>query len=151
MRRLNTRTSRGSVLIESVVAIALMVPLTVMTVLVALEGSRAFVISGGMTEAAASACRALAREYKTNRTIVTDSAAQQAIFSNIRIVNMVHSNSQFEIEEWNLAEVPRTVTVRVKYISGAGTPALSQFPGTGMLNLGSAFQISQTATNRLQE
>lgn len=151
MRRLKARNNRGSVLIDAVVSIALMVPLTVIAILVALEASRAFVLSGGMTQAGVLACRALSYEYKTNRAIVTDTAAQQVIFTNIRILNMVHSNSQFEILGWNLAQNPKTVTVKVTYIPGAGTPPLSNFPSTGMLNLGSAFQVSQAVTYRLHE
>jgi|AGTN01.1.fsa_nt_gi hypothetical protein len=152
MKRLKTqRKTRGSVLIESIISIALMVPITVITILVALEGSRAFVISQGMTEAAVLACRALSYEYKTNRTIVTDADAQQAIFTNIRIANMVHSNSQFEIAGWNLTQAPKTVTVKATYLSGYGNPPLPKFPSTGTLNLGGAFKITQAVTYRIQE
>lgn len=151
MKTLTNRSNRGSVLSESVVSVALMVPLTVITILVALEASRAFVISEGMTQAAVLACRAIAYEYKTNKSIVTDPEAQQSIFSNIRIINMVHSNSQFKIAGWNLTQDPKTVTVQTTYIPGEGTPPLPAFPSTGTLNLGSAFRISQTVNYRLSE
>ncbi len=151
MKGLTDRRSRGSVLCESVVAIALMVPLTVLTILVALEASRAFVISEGMTQAAVLACRAIAYEYKTNKAIVTDSQSQQSIFSNIRIANTVHSNSQFKITGWNLTQNPKTVTVQATYIPGDGTPPLPAFPSNDVLNLGSTFRISQTVNYRLNE
>ncbi len=145
------RGKRGSVLIESVMAASVMVPLTVVIILVALEASHAFFIAGGMTQASVLTCRALASAYRTNREIVTDTLAQQQIFSNIRLPNLVHSNSQFEIASWNLAQAPKTVTVRVTYISGVGTPPLPTFPSTGTLNLGSLFRVSQTITYRLHE
>jgi hypothetical protein len=151
MKRLKARKNRGSILIESVVAIASIVPLTVLTILVALEASRAFTISGELTQGAVLTCRALSREYRTNREIVTSTVAQQAIFSNVRIANLIHSNSQFEIAGWNLTQAPKTVTVKVTYISGAGTPPLPAFPGTRVLNLGSLFRISQAVTYRLYE
>ncbi len=138
-------------MVESVVAVSYMVPLTVIITLVALEASHAFFIAGGMTEAAVIAGRALSSEYKVNRAIVNDTAAQQSIFSNIRTTNLVHSNSQFEVIAWNLAQEPKTVTVKMTYISGAGNPPLPPFPSTGTLNLGDAFKISQAITYRLQE
>lgn len=146
-----TRRKKGSVLVESVIAISIILPLTVSIILVALEVTHAFFIAGGMTQAAVLACRALASEYRINRAIVTDTAAQQSVFNNVRIPNLVHSNSQFEILGWNLAQDPKTVTVKITYISGAGTPPLAPFPSTGTLNLDSLFRISQAITYRLHE
>lgn len=151
MKTRMARRRHGSVLIESVIAISIILPLTVVIILVALEATHAYFIAGGMTQAAVLTCRALASEYRINRLIVSDTAAQQSIFSNIRIANLVHSNTQFQITQWNVAQDPKTVTVKITYISGAGTPPLPSFPSTGTLNLGSAFQISQAITYRLHE
>ncbi len=151
MKSLKRRKTQGSVLVESVIAISIILPLTVAIILVALEATHAFFIAGGMTQAAVLTCRALASEYRINRAIVTDAAAQQSVFNNVRIPNLVHSNSQFQILGWNLAQDPKTVTVKVTYISGAGTPPLPAFPSTGTLNLDGLFQVSQAITYRLHE
>ncbi|MGD9682769.1 MAG: hypothetical protein AB7W16_16385 [Candidatus Obscuribacterales bacterium] len=145
------RTSRGSLLAESVVAIAVMLPVTILTVLIALEASHAFILSRGMTEGAVIAARALSYEYKTNKSVVTDSDAQQAIFSNIRMANLIHDNSQIQIVNWQLTDEPKTVTVKVTYIPGAGTPPLPPFPTVPCIDLPGSYRICQFVTYRLKE
>lgn len=127
MLRSTYKRSSGNVLIEAVVGIALILPISVLSILVALEASHAFVISRGMTEGAGLAQKALAMEYRTNKNVVTDSNVQQSIYSNIRIRDLIHDNSQFEIDRWNLDTDPKTVSVRISYIPGAGTPPLEPF------------------------
>lgn len=151
MKSVRTRIKKGSILCETVALIGLMLPIVLATIFVAIEASRAFTISRGMTEAAVLTCRALARNYKTDSDLVDDISAQQEIFSSIRIANLVHDNSQFEITNWNLSNQPYTVTVKVTYIPGAGEHQLSTFPTNSPLNLPSTFQVAQAVTYRLEE
>lgn len=147
----NRRNSRGGILAETVAGMALVLPIMVVVIFVSLEAGYAFVITRSMNEGANLAARSLANEYLSNKNIDTDTTAQQAIFSNIRIPQMIHANSQFEIVAWNTTQVPKTVTVRVSYLSGAGTPALPPFPNPDFLGLGNAFVIKSAATYRLVE
>jgi uncharacterized membrane protein YgcG len=82
---------------------------------------------------------------------VGNQAAQQAIFYNIRIREMLSSNTQFSIPAsgWQTATDPKTVTVVVTYIPGIGQPANPPFPNPNVLNMGSAFKIAIPATYKL--
>lgn len=140
---------RGAVMAEAVSALAVMFPLLVLIIFVTLEASYAYVIGRNMNNAAFLASRALGLKYQTYPGIVTDTAEQQAIFSTIRIPNMVSGNAQFTIMNWNTAASPPTVTVQVTYLPGQGTPALPSFPNPDPLNLGAAFRIGSSATYRM--
>ena len=122
----------------------------VATLLVSLEATHAYVIARGLMEGAMLSSRALASEYRQNPNIVSDTTAQQNIFSNIRLSNLIHDNSQFQIVNWQLDTDPKTVCVRVTYIPGAGDPALPAYPSIDPLGLGGGFRISQTSTYRLR-
>ena len=128
-------------------------PIIVLVIFVALEAGYAFVLAKSLSEGAGMASRALAYEYRANPQIATDSTSQQAIFSRIRIENVISGNEQFEIPSggWQVSAEPKTVTVVVKYLPGKGSPALPAFPDPDPLNLGSAFTVAVTSTYRLQE
>lgn len=148
-----SRRSKGAILVEASSAMVVMFPLLVLVIFVTLEASYAYVIGRNMNNAAFLAARALGNRYQQNPNIVTDTAAQQAIFSSIRIPNMVSGNGQFQIPPgnagWNTASSPPTVTVVVTYTPGMGTPALPAFPNPDPLKLGAAFRISSSASYRL--
>lgn len=144
---------RGQVgtIAEAVTALALFVPVFVVVVYVTIQATNAYVIAENMTQGAQTAARALSEEYRMHPNIVTDTNAQQAIFYNIRIPKMISSNSQFSIPNngWQTAVEPKTVTVIVTYIPGAGSPPLPPYPNPNLLNMSSAFRIAIPATYKL--
>jgi Flp pilus assembly protein TadG len=133
--------------------LAAFVPILFVIILVIIESSFAYNISRNMNIAAALAARGLAAQYELDSGLPSNTTEQQAVFSGIRITNMVNSNNQFTIPNgsagWNTGATPPTVTVKVKYLSGQGSPALPSFPNPDPLGLGSAFVIQSTATYRL--
>jgi hypothetical protein len=131
---------------------ALLFPILLMVIYVALQASYAYVIAQNMNEGAYLAARALAVGYRFNPNLPNDTTSQQTIFSRVRITNFVASNSQFSIPSngWNMS-TPATVTVKCRYLSGQGSPALPTFPKPDLLGLGSAFVIESNATYRLQQ
>lgn len=148
--RLTCRRQVGTIA-EAVTALALFVPILVVVIYATIQATNAYVIAENMTQGAQTAARALSEEYMLHPSIVTDSAAQQAVFYNIRIPKMISSNSQFSIPAngWQTAVEPKTVTVIVTYIPGAGSPPLPPYPNPNILNLGSTFRIAIPATFRL--
>lgn len=152
MKRVVIYRQRGAMLAEAACSFALIFPLLILVIFVTIEASYAYTIGSNMNQAASLAARALAVYYQTNPEVVTNTSQQQAIFSNIRIPNMVSGNNQFSIPSggWNLTSSPPTVTVIVQYLPGQGSPPLAPFPNPDPLNLGSAFVISVPATYRLQ-
>lgn len=149
------RKSRNAsgMLAEAVSSLALLLPLIVVIVFVAIQGSNAYVIARHMNQGAQIAARSLAEEYRTNKDLDTDTNAQNAIFSQIRLKDMIASNTQFTIPSggWQTNTDPKTVTVICTYIPGAGNPALPPFPNPNILGLGASFKISMSATYRLVE
>lgn len=150
MRKL--RNSHG-MLAEAVSALALLLPLIVLIIFVAIQGSNAYVIARHMNQGAQIAARSLAEEYLVNKDIENDTSAQQAIFSEIRLKDMISANSQFSIPAngWQTQNDPKTVTVVCTYIPGVGNPPNPSFPNPDILGLGSNFTISMSATYRLIE
>jgi len=106
-----------------------------------------------MNQGAMIAARSLAEEYLVNNDIANDSAAQDAIFSEIRLKDMISDNSQFTIPNggWQTASDPKTVTVVCTYLPGVGNPANPPFPNPDILGLGGNFKISMSATYRILE
>lgn len=149
----NVRDERGGMLAEAAAAVAILFPLLLVVLFVALEASFAFNIGRSMTEGSSLAARTLATRYRTNPEIVTDQSQQQSIFQKIRIPTMISSNRQFTIPAngWKLSGTASTVTVVVTYLPGEGSPALAAFPHFDPLNLTQAFRISSTSTFRLQQ
>lgn len=154
--RSKDRTKRfagGGTLVESVAAIALILPLVVLVIFVTIEASQAYVICRSLNQGAYLAARELANCYKSDPSIQWDRAKQESmVYSNIRIPNMISSNSQFTCtsSDWKLTSSPPTVRVVVRYLGGQGSPALPSFPNPDPLKLGSSFVISSSATYGLQ-
>jgi len=144
---------RGTGLAETAASLALFLPVLITIAFVVIETSYAYTIAENMNVGAALAARGLAQEYQLDPGVTTNTTEQAAVFSGIRITNMINSNSQFSIPSgssgWNTSATPPTVTVKVKYISGGGSPALPTFPNPDPLGLGATFTISSTATYRL--
>lgn len=149
----NRRRNSSGMLAEAVSSLALLLPVMLIIVFVAIQGSNAYVIARHMNQGAMIAARSLAEEYLVNNDIVTDTAAQQAIFSEIRLKDMISSNSQFSIPSggWQTATDPKTVTVVCTYIPGAGSPPNPPFPNPDILGLGANFKVSMEATYRILE
>ncbi len=140
----------GSMITEAAIGTIILLPATIIAIFVAMEISQAFLILQSMNEGAFLAAKGLANYYRNHREVVSSSTEQQSIFSQIRITNMINSNSQFGIPSgnagWNTTGNPPTITVQVQYLSGQGSPALPQFPSIDPLNLGSSFTISGSST-----
>ena len=132
---------------EAVAAMALFFPLFVLIICAGLEASYAYVIARNMSEGSYLAAQQMAAAYKSYPGIVRDSAAQQAVFSQIRIPNFVASNAQFYFPSnaWQTTGSLQTVTVGCKYISGAGSPTLPQSPISDPLGLGANFTVQSIA------
>lgn len=145
------RRNQCGMLTEAVSSLMLFIPLLVMLILVTIQATEAYLIAKNMSRAAQIAARSLAETYKSNSQIATDSSAQQAIFDNIRIPQMVSANSQFSIPAngWQTTAQPKTVTVVVTYISGVGSPANPPYPNPNILNMSSLFKISADSTYRI--
>lgn len=149
--RLARRRENGAVLAETLAVIGVYFPIIVLAIFVVIEATYAYTIARNMNNAAFLAARALAVAYRTNPGIATDEAAQQAIYSTIRIPSMVTGNAQFTTEDgWDLGSTPPAVTVTVQYLPGQGTPALPPFPRPDLLNLGAHLKIAGHCTYRLQ-
>ncbi|MEZ4536887.1 MAG: hypothetical protein R3D26_18100 [Cyanobacteriota/Melainabacteria group bacterium] len=86
----------SGMLAEAVSSLALLLPVMLIIVFVKPFKACAYVIARHMNPGAMIAARSLAEEYLVNNDIVTDSAAQDAIFSEIR-QDMISDNSQFTI------------------------------------------------------
>lgn len=151
--RAGRRSPGGMTLSEAACALGLLTPVLLFVSLVVIEASRAYVIGTAMVNGAALAARSMAEYYRTNPEVAVTTSKQQAIFTNIRIPNMISSNSQFSIPAggWNLTATPPRVTVVVTYLPGQGSPALPSFPSIDPLKLGSNFVISESATYALQQ
>ena len=67
-------------LAEAVSSLALLLPVMLVIVFVAIQGSNAYVIARHMNQGAMIAARSLAEEYLVNNDIETDTTTQQAIF-----------------------------------------------------------------------
>lgn len=148
------RPVSGGVLIEATVAFFIFFPLILLVLLVSVEASQAYLINQAMTNGAYMAATGLSDYYQIDPDIATNTVLQQAVFSQIRLPNMINSNSQFSIPSgtsgWNTTSNPPTVTVVVTYLSGQGSPPLPSFPNPDPLNLGSIFKISASSTCSLQ-
>ncbi|MDZ4834601.1 MAG: hypothetical protein SGJ27_12555 [Candidatus Melainabacteria bacterium] len=147
------RRNQSGMLTEAVSSLLMFIPLLVVVILVTIQATQAYLIAKNMSRAAQIAARSLAEEYKSNSKLATDSSAQQEIFDNIRIPQMVSSNQQFAIPKngWQTTVEPKTVTVVVTYISGVGTPVNPPYPNPNILNLSSAFRISADSTFRISK
>jgi archaellum component FlaG (FlaF/FlaG flagellin family) len=150
---LKHRRNQSGMLTEAISSLMMFIPLLVVVILVTIQATQAYLIAKNMSRAAQIAARSLAEEYKSNSQIVSDSSAQQAIFNDIRIPQMVSSNQQFYIPPtgWQTTVEPKTVTVVVTYISGVGSPANPAYPNPNILNLSSAFRISADSTFRIAQ
>lgn len=153
MNRSRKNRNRSGMLAEAVSSLALLLPVMLIIVFVAIQGSNAYVIARHMNQGAMIAARSLAEEYLVNNDIATDTAAQDAIFSEIRLKDMISDNSQFTIPNggWQTASDPKTVTVVCTYLPGVGNPANPPFPNPDILGLGGNFKISMAATYRILE
>lgn len=147
------RKQSGMLLAEAVSIMALFLPLIVLVVFVSIQASQAYVIARNMNQGALLAARGLAEEYRKDPDIVTNKSKQDAIFYQVRIDEMISSNEQFSIPKdgWQTASNPKTVTVVVTYLPGAGNPPNPAFPNPDILGLGNAFRIAMPATYRLSE
>ncbi|MBS1996795.1 MAG: hypothetical protein JSS86_10810 [Cyanobacteria bacterium SZAS LIN-2] len=152
MRQRN-RSTRGTTLSEAVMSLATLTPVLLAVTLVVIEASKVYSIEASMKNGANLAAASLANYYHTNPGVVTDPDAQQQVFNNIRISQMIASNSQFSIPAggWNLTANPPRVTVLCTYLPGQGSPALPAFPTIDPLKLGSRFTISESATYALKQ
>jgi hypothetical protein len=150
MTKFRTR-NRDGVIAEAVSALAIFMPIFVIIIYVTIQATNAYVIAENMTQGAQAAARALSEEYRNHPDIATSTAKQQAIFYNIRIPNMISSNSQFTIPTngWQTATDPKTVTVVVSYLPGVGSPPNPSFPNPNLLNLEAGFRIAIPATYKL--
>lgn len=134
-------------------SLATLTPVLLAATLVVIEASKVYSIGTSMMNGANLAAASLANYYHTNPAVVTDTYAQQQVFNNIRISQMIASNRQFSIPPggWNLTANPPRVTVVCTYLPGQGTPALPAFPTVDPLKLGSKFTISESATYALKQ
>ena len=145
------RRSKGAVLVEAVLAIAIFVPIMVVIVWAVLEVSFAYIIATNMNEASHLAARALADEFLRNPSIVHDNKTQARILSTVRIPGMVATNEQFSFPPgaWVVTSVPRSVSVQCTYLPGVGDPPLALFPNPDILNIRSHLNIQSSATTPL--
>src|SRR5581483_11498119 len=89
------RKQKGITLVEFAAAASLYLPLLFAIIFVIMETSAAYVIKTNIDAAAKQAGRSLAHAYGMDPTVATDSAKQQAIFTEIRIPAYVANNAQF--------------------------------------------------------
>lgn len=147
-RRIINR-GRGAAIAESAAALALLLPVLIMIMFVIMEVSYAYLIKNCMAEGAREAARHLAIAYGQDRTVASDRTKQNTrSFDRVRITSMIASSTQFDSPVFQSTADPPVVSVTVRYTSGQN--GLPTFPNPDPLNLGSNFQISHTATYRLQ-
>jgi len=147
------RRQSGMLIAEAVSILAIFLPILMLMLFVTMQASQSYLIARNMNQGALLAARGLAEEYRTNPKIKTETTAQEAIFTQVRIEKMISSNQQFSIPTDGLQTTsePKTVTVIVTYLPGVGSPPNPSFPNPDFIGLGSAFRISQTATYRIFE
>lgn len=141
------RNCTGSI-VEFGGVLVLIVPLVMLLLFATYEFAYAFLIKSNIDNAAKNAARAMAIQYGQDSSLLTDSAAQQAVYSSIRIPNFVHANQQFSNPVFKPAADPTSVTVSVTYTGGQN--GLPQFPNPDLLKLGANFKIDGTYTYRLE-
>lgn len=149
-RRIKSRgRGRGAAIVESAAALAMLLPVLIMIMFAILEVSYAYLIKNCMAEGAREAARNLAIAYGQDHTVANDRTKQESrSFDKVRISSMIASSAQFDNPVFQATADPPVVTVTVRYTSGLN--GLPTFPHPDPLNLGSTFQISHTATYRLQ-
>lgn len=146
--KMNSIRDKGSAIAELAAAIAIVLPLVVTVIYVAVEAAQAYTISNCLANSAQRAARQLAINY--GQDSVSAMANTSQVFNQIQYLNIVNDASQFSIPSggWNTTTNPSTVTVIVTYHSNQhGCPP---FPNPDPLQLGSSFVLSSRATSRLE-
>jgi Flp pilus assembly protein TadG len=142
------RSRKGALLAEGVAAMAILLPILIVVLFVAIEASHAYLIKSSLSEAAREASRGLAVEYGKNPAIATDRSMQDSrVFDRVRIYNMVADSAQFDNPVFKTTADPPTVEVRVKYTGGQY--GLPPFPNPDPLNMGDSLIIAGHAGYRL--
>lgn len=149
MKGYRCHRQRGSIS-ELAAAITLVLPIAIATAFVAVEASQVYMIHNVLNQAASSAARQLAISYAQDHQGTM--SHPDAIFANVRYLNIVRSNEQFTVPSgaagWNVSSDPPTVTVIVKF--QGGQHGCADFPNPDPLNLGRNFTFSARATCRLE-
>ena len=144
-----TRTARGLAITEFAAVLSILLPLLLLILYVGFQASLAWTIRTNLDIAARKAARNMAVEYGNSAALTTDTTAQQAIYTNVRIPNFVNDNAQFEAPIFNTSVQPGTVTIKVNY-PGDGSHGLPRFPNPDVMHLGSSFTLSSTNTATLE-
>jgi hypothetical protein len=147
-RSVTRNRTRGVSLVEFTAALVLGLPLLITILYATLEASYLFSIRTNTDIAARQAARAMAIEFGKQPNFKTNTAAQQAVYTGIRIPNFVHNNAQFSDPVFSTTS-PATVTVTCSYPPG-GAYGLPPFPNPDVFKLGGTFTINSTATFGLE-
>lgn len=160
MRIKNNRAKRGRLyrqnrrnkgtLSETAAAIAIVVPIALITAFVAWQVSQVYMIKTTLNLAAQTAARTLAINY--GKDPVMTKAFPEQTFAKIKHMGIVQSPDQFTIPAgkagWNDLANPPTVTVQVEF--QGGKYGLPQFPNPDPLGLGKDFKITGVGKSRLE-
>ena len=149
MRNNKHNKKRAAVLAEAAAAIAIMVPLMMLFIFVVLEMSQAYFLKASLAQGARQAARQLAIAYGRDPSIAQNRSAQASlVLDQIRLNAVINDSQQFDQVTFQTAQIPHTVTVKVRYASGLyGLPI---FPHPDPLNLSRAFTVSAESTYRLE-
>jgi Flp pilus assembly protein TadG len=127
----------------------ILLPVLITILFVVVEASQAYMIKESLANGARQAARDLAVAYGQNSTIANNRSMEDSwVFDNIRIKNIINSDTQFDDPVWDTSGQPPTVTVTVNYTSGQN--GLPPFPNPDPLKLGNNFKLNATATYRLE-
>lgn len=152
IKKLRARRCRGQAgrIAELGAALALVLPIAITFLFVAVECTQIYLINSALNHAAAQAARKLAIGYGNDPA--STMANPSTVFSQIKFLNIVQSSNQFSIPSgsggWNTSAFPPTVTVQVSFVSGSnGCPSL---PNPDPLMLSSTLTMTATATSTLE-
>lgn len=149
MSRRFARTCTGSAhTVELAVSLCVLIPLILIVFLAAAEVAQAYLITTVLSQSAEQAARELAIQYANDQNITASRSLQDAlVFENIRTLGVVNANEQFDDVDFKTTAEPKTVSVKVKYLSGQF--GLSPFPFVAPLNIGANWSLEGAATYRL--
>lgn len=146
---MKNRSKNGGVLCEAAAAIAVLLPVVVLLTFVVLEVSQSYLIKTSLAQGARQAARMLAISYGKDPLVANSRTLQeQYAFDHVRINNMINDSNQFENATFDTNATPRTVHVRVSYLSDQY--GLPKFPNPDPLGLQGRFRIFAESTYRLE-
>lgn len=148
-RSSSSRSQRGRIT-EFGASLAILLPVSIFCLLVAVEVVQIFLINSALNYTATQAARQLAVAY--GQDPVGTMASPSNVLSKIKFLNIVQDSQQFSVPAgsagWNTDSYPPTVTVYVSFKSAQyGCPVL---PNPDPLGISSQMVMTATATSHLE-